>query len=73
METSVIFVLARAWRLRAGAVAVVMDNMHQVSGESGAFDPQEQLDHRQEHIERLAQLGNEIVATLFARDGKETK
>lgn len=73
METSVIFVLARAWRLRAGAVAVVMDNMHQVSGDSGAFDPQEQLDHRQEHIERLAQLGNEIVATLFARDGKETK
>jgi uridine phosphorylase len=68
MEASVIFVLARAWRLRAGGISVVMDNVRHVSGDSGQFDPQAQLDHGQEHIERLSLLANEVVAALHEMD-----
>ena len=35
MEASVIFVLARLWGLRAGGIAVVVDNVLKVSGPSG--------------------------------------
>ena len=39
MEASVILVLARIWGLRAGGIAVVLDNVLRVSGDSGQFDP----------------------------------
>jgi uridine phosphorylase len=68
MEASVIFVLARAWRLRAGGVSVVMDNVRHVSGDSGSFDPQSQIDHASEYVERLARLGCEAVRLLHERD-----
>lgn len=68
MEASVIFVLARAWRLRAGGISVVMDNVRHVSGESGQFDPQAQVDHGTHHIERLALLANEVVSSLYQQD-----
>ncbi|SEF18134.1 nucleoside phosphorylase [Jiangella alba] len=68
MEASIVLVLARAWRLRAGGLAVVMDNIRHVSGESGVFDPQSQLDHGQEHIERLARLANQTVVALHEQD-----
>ena len=45
MEASVIFVLARVWGLRAGGISVVLDNVLHVSGESGEFDPGEQIEH----------------------------
>ena len=68
MEASLIFVLARVWRLRAGGISVVMDNVRKVSGEEGVFDPESQVDHAEEYIERLARLGNEIVAQLHRAD-----
>jgi uridine phosphorylase len=68
MEASIIFVLARVWRLRAGGISVVMDNVRHVSGESGEFDPQAQIDHGSHHIERLAQLANEVVVSLHLHD-----
>lgn len=68
MEASLIFVLARVWRLRAGGVSVVMDNVRRVSGDEGIFDPEHQVDHADEYIHRLARLGNEIVATLYRTD-----
>jgi hypothetical protein len=40
MEASVIFVLARVWGLRSGGIAVILDNMLEVSRESGIFDPE---------------------------------
>ena len=46
MEASVIFVLARVWGLRAGGIAVVLDNVLHVSGESGEFDPGAQIEPR---------------------------
>jgi uridine phosphorylase len=68
MEASVILVLARIWGLRAGGVAVVLDNVLEVSGESGAFDPQQQFEHGGDEIERLARMGSEIVRILAERD-----
>jgi uridine phosphorylase len=57
MEASVIFVLARIWGLRAGGVAVVVDNVLKVSGEAGEFDPEEQFAHGGDEIDRLARMG----------------
>lgn len=68
MEASVIFVLARAWRLRAGGISVVLDNVRHVSGDAGVFDPEAQVDHSADHIERLAHLANETIAELYAFD-----
>ena len=68
MEASVIFVLARIWGLRAGGIAVVVDNVLKVSGDSGSFDPQEQFQHGGDEISRLARMGSEIVRILAERD-----
>jgi uridine phosphorylase len=69
MEASAIFVLARIWGLRAGGVAVVLDNVLQVSGSSGSFDPERQFEHGGDEIEHLARMGSEIVRILAERDG----
>lgn len=67
MEASVIFVLARVWGLRAGGVAVILDNVRHVSG-GAEFDPQAQLEHGDGWIERLADLACETVRILHERD-----
>lgn len=68
MEASVIFVLARVWGLRAGAVCVMLDNVRHVSGESGEFDPEAQIEHGDDHITRLARLACETVRRLATND-----
>jgi len=68
---SVIFVLARVWGLRAGGMAVVLDNVRRVSGTSGEFVPERQIEHGAEHIERLARLGCETVRHLALRDAAD--
>ena len=68
MCSSDLFVLARVWGLRAGGVSVVLDNVLEVSGESGEFDPETQIEHGSDHIERLALLGCETVRILHERD-----
>jgi uridine phosphorylase len=68
MEASVIFVLARIWGLRAGGVAVVLDNVLRVSGEEGRFDPESQFEHGGDEIERVSRLGSETVRLLAERD-----
>lgn len=68
MEASLIFVLARIWGLRAGGVAVVLDNVLEVSGESGEFDPESQFDHGGDEISALAKLANETIRILYAAD-----
>ena len=68
-----IFVLARIWGLRAGGVAVVLDNVLRVSGESGSFDPERQFEHGGDEIEHLARMGSEIVRILAERDAGETE
>ena len=74
MEASVIFVLARLWGLRAGGMAVVMDNVCEVAGESGVFDPEKSLDHSPDHIKNLCLSGCETVRLLCEADeGKEKK
>ncbi len=68
MEASVILVLARIWGLRAGGIAVVLDNVLKVSGEEGKFDPERQFERGGGEIERLARMGSEIVRILAERD-----
>ncbi len=68
MEASVIFVLARVWGLRAGGISVVLDNLLNVSGESGEFDPEGQIEHGADHVERLARMGCEAVRLLAEGD-----
>ena len=72
MEASVIFVLARAWGLRAGGISVVLDNILKVSGEEQQFDPQKDFAHGEENIQKLASMGSEIVRLLYERDMQNT-
>lgn len=69
MEASVIFVLARVWGLRAGGIAVVLDNVLKVSGAEGRFDPEAQFVHGGDEIERLARMGCETLRHLAEADG----
>lgn len=72
MEASLIFVLARVWGLRSGGAAVVLDNVLEVSGDAGEFDPEGQFDHGPDHIERLALLGCETVLRLWQAGQPDT-
>ncbi len=67
MEASVMLVLARVWGLRAGGVAVILDNARHVSG-GGAFDPETQFTHGGDEIERLSDLACETARILHERD-----
>lgn len=67
MEAGVVMVLARIWGLRAGAVAVVVDNVFEET-EKGAFDPETTFTAGDEQIDVLARTGCEIVRILHERD-----
>jgi uridine phosphorylase len=73
MEASIIFVLARVWGLRAGGIAVVLDNMIKVAELPEKFDPEKQLDHSPDFIERLALMGSEIIYLLSQKDKVNSK
>lgn len=64
MEASVIFVLARVWGLSAGAISVSLDNVLEVTGDSGVFDPEDGLCHAEDHIDKLARMGCETARIL---------
>jgi uridine phosphorylase len=68
MEASVIFVLARIWGLRAGGIAVVLDNVLKVAGDEGRFDPETQFVHGGDEIDRLARMGCETLRLLAEAD-----
>lgn len=68
MEASLMFVLARVWRLRAGGISVVLDNARKVSAKGEEFDPDTQFEHTADYIQRLARLGCEIVRELHEQD-----
>jgi uridine phosphorylase len=64
MEASIIFVLARAWDLRAGGIAVVLDNVLKVTGDDGHFDPEAEFAHTEENVARLCRMRCEVVRIL---------
>jgi uridine phosphorylase len=68
MEASIILVLARIWGLRAGGIAVVVDNILNVTEDTGEFDPATALDKSMQNIERLSLMGSEIVRILYEKD-----
>lgn len=72
MEASIIFVLARVWGLRAGGMAVVLDNVLKVTGDTGEFDPQADFDHSQDNLEHMCRMACETVRILHELDRKES-
>lgn len=70
MEASIILVLARIWGLRAGGMAVVLDNVFKVMETADQFDPETALVHTPDNIERLALLGNETIRLLHEADSR---
>jgi uridine phosphorylase len=68
MEASVIFVLARVWGLRAGGMAVVVDNVLENLAEAEEFDPETIFEHTEENIKKLAMMGNEAIYLLNQKD-----
>lgn len=64
MEASVIFVLARVWGLRAGACAVVVDNVLKASGHTGQFDPEQAFSHDRSTLVHMARVASEAVVLL---------
>lgn len=67
MEASVIFVLARQWGMRAGAIGVITDSMIEEMSE-GTWDPESQFTYGPAQIERLAKVGSEVAVVLAERD-----
>ena len=68
METSVIFVLARIWGLRAGGLAVVIDNVLEARGTFDSIDADGQFEHTTDNIANLAAVGCETIRILHERD-----
>ena len=68
MEASIVLVLARLWGLRAGGIAVCLDNLLTVSGDEGRFDPDAQLEHSDHSIEKLSKAGCEALYALYLAD-----
>ena len=73
MEASVIFVLARVWGLHAGAIAVVVDNVMEVTREIGRFDPQQGFTHDREPIELMTLIASEAVRSLHEQGQRACK
>lgn len=68
MEASIILLLARVWGLRAGGIAVVVDNIFKATEEAAKFDPEKDFAHGSENIEKLGLMGSEIVKVLAEWD-----
>jgi uridine phosphorylase len=64
MEASIIFVLSRIWGLRAGACAVVLDNVLKSSDDKGNLDPQEVFAHDRGAVKRMAQVASQAIVNL---------
>lgn len=73
METSIIFVLARIYGLRAGAVAVTLDNILHSMNDSESYDPQKELDHSDKNIEILSHMGCEAIRKIYLSDCEQER
>ncbi len=74
MEASIIFVLARLWGLRAGGIAVVLQNAiksQEKTRDQGKYDPEKFMDHSQSNIERLSLMGSEALRLMYLEDQKK--
>ena len=70
MEASIILVLSKIWGLRAGAIAVTLDNIFEASTDVG-FDPETALDKSADNEEKLARMGSEALHILWEEDKKK--
>jgi uridine phosphorylase len=68
MEASIIMVLGRLWGLRAGGMALVVDNMFKTTASDDRFNPEDSFDHSKDDLANLCKMGCETVRVLFERD-----
>ena len=68
MTTVSLLGLGRIGGLRAGGMAVVVDNVFNVMKDTEKFDPEESLTHSADDIEKLALMGNESLKVLYLHD-----
>ena len=73
MEASVLFTLARLFRLRSGCVCAIIDNMAEVRKKGINFDPTKDFEHKSEYIERACQTANDAVKLLARWDNDQSK
>jgi uridine phosphorylase len=73
MEASVIFTIARLFKLRSGCVCAVIDNMAEVRKKGTDFDPTKDFEHKSEYIERACQTANDAVKILAKWDADAEK
>jgi uridine phosphorylase len=73
MEASVLFTLARLFRLRSGSVCAILDNMVEERRKGKKFDPQVDFAHNQEYIERASKTANDAVKILAKWDADVSK
>ncbi|HOU24825.1 MAG TPA: hypothetical protein PLN42_11345, partial [Anaerolineae bacterium] len=52
------------WGLRAGACAVVVDNVLKASGHTGQFDPEQAFSHDRSTLVHMARVASEAVVLL---------
>ena len=73
MEASVLFTMARLFRLRSGCVCAIIDNMAEVRKKGINFDPTKDFEHKTEYIERACQTANDAVKLLARWDKDQSK
>jgi uridine phosphorylase len=73
MEASVLFTMARLFRLRSGCVCAILDNMAEVSRKGTDFDPTKDFEDKSEYIERACRTANDAVKLLFQWDNDSSK
>ncbi len=68
MEASVLFTMARLFKLRSGCVCAIIDNIAEVRKKGIKFNPTEDFKHKSEYIERACQTANDAVRLLARWD-----
>lgn len=72
MEASIIFVLARAWGLRAGGISVVVDQVMDAAEQEDGFDPKALFSHAGDNITRLGRMGSETLVRVAAAEARQS-
>ncbi len=71
MEASIVLTLAKLWGLRAGGIAVVLDNICQCAGDDGNFKPDEALETKPDFTKNLSLAGCEALYEIYKKDNEK--
>lgn len=71
MEASIVLTLAKLWGLRAGGMAVVLDNVCKCAGDDGNFKPDEALETAPDFTRNLSLAGCEALYEIWKKDNNK--